>query len=106
MELYDRIKFLCEQKGTTVSALSQSVGVKPSVMSDLKAGRKKSLTIPTLAKLADGLGLPVNSLISDPIEEIQDELYEKRKLLFDLSSKATEEELDKFIKMLNIMMGE
>jgi len=36
-------------------------------------------------------------------DNIRDELFEKRKLLFDLSAKATEKDLDKIIKIVETL---
>lgn len=39
----------------------------------------------------------------DTVDDIKDELFEKRKLLFDISAKATEEDLDKIIKIVEAL---
>ena len=106
--LYENINDLVRARGMTINQLCKKSGVAPSTMSELKSGHTTDLSRKNAEKVAAALGVTVGTLYGEPseVEEIQDELFEKRKLLFDLSSKATKEELDKFIKMLNVMLGE
>ena len=64
----------------------------------------------TAKKFADYFGVPIETFTEEEppetVEIVRDELFEKRKILFDLSEKATKEDLDKFIKMMNVMLGE
>lgn len=62
--LYENIKRLCEQRGVTVSRMCVDMGVSKSTMSDLKSGKKKSMTIPTLEKIADYLGTSVDEILN------------------------------------------
>ena len=41
--LYENIKLYCTENGTNPSRLCTELGLSKSMMSDLKAGRKKSL---------------------------------------------------------------
>ena len=61
--LYDRIKTACEAKGITVSALCLQLGMSKSVLSDLKSGRKKTLSADTLSKIAAHLSVTTDSLL-------------------------------------------
>ena len=61
--LYDRIKTACEAKGITVSALCLQLGMSKSVLSDLKSGRKKTLSSDTLSKIAAHLQVTTDSLL-------------------------------------------
>lgn len=61
--LYDRIKKACEEKGMTVSAMCVQLGMSKSVLSDLKSGRKKTLSADTLARIADCLGVSTDALL-------------------------------------------
>ena len=62
--LYENIKALCEKKGVTVSRMCLDMGVSKSTMSDLKSGKKKSMTIPTLEKIAKYLDTTVDEVIN------------------------------------------
>ena len=42
----------------------------------------------------------------DSVDDTKDELFEKRKLLFDMSKKATKEQLDTFLVMFKAVIDE
>ena len=71
-------------------------------------GRTKKLSVVTLTKIADFFEVPLSLLTGDETsaDEKQNELFRKRKLLFDLSKKASEEDLDKLIKIVDALIGE
>lgn len=108
METYDIIKQLCDENGIKLSVLASGIGVRNSVFTELKMGRTKKLSVSTLTKIADYFQVPLSLLTGDDTgaDEKQNELFRKRKLLFDLSKKATEEDLDKLIKIVDALIGE
>ncbi len=72
-------------------------------------GRTKQLSTATLQKIAAYFEVPLSTLVEEElsaVEEKQNELFRKRKLLFDLSQKASEEDLDKMIKIFGAIIGE
>ncbi len=108
METYEIIKQLCDEKGIKLSVLASGIGVRNSVFTELKMGRTKRLSVSTLNKIADYFEVPLSLLTGDDAgtDEKQNELFRKRKLLFDLSKKASEEDLDKLIKIVDALVGE
>lgn len=108
METYDIIKQLCDEKGIKLSVLASGIGVRSSVFTELKKGRTKNLSVATLEKIAAYFEVPLSLLTKeeDGVSGIQNELFRKRKLLFDLSAKASEEDLDKLIKIVDALIGE
>ena len=88
-ELYDRIDKICKARRTNITALCRMAGVSRSILSELKAGRTKTLTMETAQKLADALQVSLNFLQGDfngdePIEvtvslDALKELAEKEK---------------------------
>ena len=108
LDTYARIKELCDERGINISALAQGTGIRNSVFTELKKGRTKQLSAPTLEKLAAYFEVPVSFFFGDDeqgrTEEMQNELFRKRKLLFDLSAKATEEELDRIIRIVDALV--
>lgn len=108
METYEIIKQLCDEKGIRLSVLASGIGVRNSVFTELKMGRTKKLSVSTLEKIADYFEVPLSLLTGDETgtDEKQNELFRKRKLLFDLSKKASEEDLDKLIKIVDALVGE
>lgn len=108
METYEIIKQLCDENGIRLSVLASGIGVRNSVFTELKMGRTKKLSVSTLSKIADYFEVPLSLLTGDDggTDEKQNELFRKRKLLFDLSKRASEEDLDKLIKIVDALVGE
>lgn len=108
MDTYLKIKQLCDEKGVSISALASGIGVRSSVFSELKMGRTKQLSVATLNKIAEYFNLPPSYLLEEDGERdgLQEELFRKRKLLFDLSGKASSEDLDKIIKIVDALVGD
>lgn len=72
--LYDRIKKACQDKGITVSAMCVNLGMSKSVLSDLKSGRKKTLSADTLARIAAYLQVSADQLLGKPQQDILDQV--------------------------------
>ncbi len=60
--LYDAVENLCHARGISVSRACTLAGVSPGILSDLKKGRKKSISVKTAAKLAHALGVSLDAL--------------------------------------------
>lgn len=63
-DLYNNIKTACELKGISVSAMCLRLGMSKSTMSDLKAGRKKSLSSDTILRIANFLDVTSDYLLT------------------------------------------
>ena len=61
--LYDNIQELCARKGIRPGRLCTDLGISRSLMTDLKMGRKKSVSADTAQKLAAYLGVSVSTLL-------------------------------------------
>ena len=61
--LYETIKTLCEERGMTVSKMSAQAGISRGILTDLKMGRKSTLSGDTLSKIAAALGVPVDRIL-------------------------------------------
>ena len=72
--LYDRIKNACADRGLTVSAMCLQLGMSKSVMSDLHAGRKKTLSAQTLARIAEFLQVSTDSLLGNTQPDILEDV--------------------------------
>lgn len=104
MNIYKRLETLCEKKGVTISAMAHTLNISPSSIWRLK-DQKNNLTRSTAEKIAVYFQIPVEELYSDnPEAEINDELYAKRKILFNLSAKLSKDDLEKFIKMMKAVI--
>ena len=108
LDTYAKIRQLCEEKGINIAALAKGTGIRNSVFTELKMGRTKKLSAATLEKIAAYFNVPVSVFFDDEpaagAERKQNELFRKRKLLFDLSARATEAELDQIIKIVDALV--
>ncbi len=51
--LYMRLSLLCKERGISAYRMCKDCSIQPSVMTDLKMGRKKSMNAETIGKIAD-----------------------------------------------------
>ena len=75
--LFDRIESLCQQKGIRPGRLCDELGLSRSLMTDLKMGRKKSVSAETAQKLAGFFGVSVGYLLGegDELEDVDVAFY-------------------------------
>lgn len=64
-ELYDTITRLCSEKGINITELCRQSGASRGSLSDLKMGRKNSLSAATLSKIAAYFGVSVDYLLGN-----------------------------------------
>lgn len=62
-ELYDRIELLCKESGESVTSMCKAAGASRASLSDLKVGRKQSLSAETLTKIAAHFQVSVDYLL-------------------------------------------
>lgn len=62
-ELYKRIETLCTQHNMSVTTMCRNAGCSRASLSDLKAGRKQSLSAETLSRVAACFGVTVDYLL-------------------------------------------
>lgn len=106
---YERIKSLCDTRGLKMSALAAEIGIRSSVFTELKMGRTKQLSAKTLRCIAAYFDVSLESLLPGQedagVDAMCDELYRKRRLLFDLSAKASADDLDTILKVVNALIS-
>ena len=115
-DLYTTIKTLCEKQNETVSGMCLKLGLSKSTMSDLKAGRKKSLSSESLTKIAGFLGVPVDRLLGieqdsvnaeDDLAEYLEDLRERpeTRALLEASREMTREQVEKMAEFAKLLRG-
>lgn len=62
-ELYNNILSLCRERYITGGKMCMDLGLSKSLMTDLKAGRKKTITLDTAQKIADYFGVSVDRVM-------------------------------------------
>ena len=106
-DTYEKIAALCAERGIRLSALARGTGVRSSVFTELKMGRTRQLSVQTLRKIAEYFGVPESYFLEeDAADALQEELFRKRKLLFDKTKNASSEELETILRIVNAMVGD
>lgn len=61
--LYETIMHLCEEKGVTAGRMCNDLKISRGMITDLKMGRKKTLSIETLSKMASYFEVSIDFLL-------------------------------------------
>lgn len=116
---YDRIDFLCAERGMTVTELMRELGLSPSSASRWR-NMGYSPSRAAAKKIADYFGITVAELMSgeikkspakaaedDELEAILQDFKDNPELraLFKLSRKATPDELRQYQKIIKALRG-
>ena len=103
-ELYKRIRTLCEERGTSVSALAQQVGVSPQRLSVLKLDQenKKTLAASTLYGIAKQLNTTMEFLLTGDDPTVIYVLDQSGRENFkSIAKRLTRDEIISFIQVLS-----
>ena len=75
--LYETIQNLCDRKGIRPGRLCDELGLSRGLITDLKMGRKKSLSAETAQKIASYFGVSVAQLLGqqDILDEVDIAFY-------------------------------
>lgn len=98
--LYEQIQQACKKAGLTVSAMCLALGMSKSTMSDLKSGRKKTLSSDTIAKIAEYLNVTTDELILG--KEEKEEAAEEAGAIpnFEKLTDANKEKVREYVELL------
>lgn len=72
-EMYERIEELCHQHGVSMTSMCRQLKISRSILSELRSGRTKELSIHNLRKIADFFSVPVD-VISHNAQQSPDNL--------------------------------
>ena len=67
--LYERLAQLCVERGIKGGRMCADLGLSKSLMTDLKMGRKKSVSAETAQKIASYFGVSVGYLLGEETEK-------------------------------------
>ncbi len=115
--LYERILQLCKGRGVNITTMCKESGASRGSLTDLKNGRKQSLSADTLSKIAAYFSVSVDYLltgeqIEKPLINADEELTEylemlkKRpecRMLFQLSKNATKEDVEAAVRIIEAL---
>lgn len=63
--LYNKIQELCEKRGVSGYRMCRDVGIQPSIITDLKMGRRSSMKAETAQKVAEYFDVTVGYLLGE-----------------------------------------
>ena len=67
--LYESLLSLCQEKGVKGGKMCTDLGLSKTLMTDLKAGRKKSIHADTAQKIAEYFGVSVDRVLGQEPEK-------------------------------------
>ena len=71
----ERILQLCDARGISINKLCTISGVTQSTVNNLMSGRNRSVTVSTVKKLCDGLGISLEEFFHDDLfQNLEQEL--------------------------------
>ncbi len=72
-DIYKRIEELCKKNNINITAMCSRCDIPRASLSDYKTGRKKSLSVETLSKIADYFGVCLDYLYGKTTTAVVDE---------------------------------
>lgn len=101
-DLYENIQNLCLEKGIRPGFLCSELGLSRGLMTDLKMGRKKSVSAQTAQKIAGYFGVSVGYLLGQESEP-QDILDEVDVAFYGEFKELDEEQKEAVRDMVRLM---
>ena len=107
-ELYSTIMSLCEEKGVSGYRLCKDTGMQPSVLTDLKMGRQKSLSAVNAERVASYFGVTVSRLLGKedskkPDGQKTDGLSPAKIKLLEYVKQMSDADLEKLEMMIKLV---
>lgn len=68
--MYNRIEALCYHHAKTMGEMCKDLGISRSVLSELRSGRTKELSVHNLRKIADYFKIPLDALSNMPAQNL------------------------------------
>lgn len=110
-ELYNKINELCKLNNISISSLCLATGISRSTLSELKAGRNKSISSDNLSKIADYFKVPSDYILgkinleNQELNEYLEVLAsrEELRMLFKLAKDASKDDVDKAVKIIEAL---
>ena len=106
-DLYKKIVDLCAHKGVSVTTMCSETGISRSSLSELKAGRSKSIPSESLCKIADYFSVSTDYVLgkTEGVEEFNEyvELLAARpelRALFKLTKDASKNDVENAVKII------
>ncbi len=114
MAIGKKLQELLSCKNITVSQLAKNTGVPASTIYGIINRNNEKVNLDTLNKICNELGVKLEYFTEEGQNESSDELTEyldmlhkrpEMKMLFSVSKKATKEEVEKAVKIIEMFKG-
>ena len=107
-DLYSNIHALCEKEGIKDGTLCANIGIRRSFLSELKAGRTKSLSAEVLSKIAAYFNVSVDYLLTgvqkeNPPQQSQSEVDADIKWIEQKLVEMSKEKREALMKLIKTM---
>lgn len=107
-DLYSNIHALCEKEGIKDGTLCGNIGIRRSFLSELKAGRTKSLSTEVLSKIAAYFNVSVDYLLTgnpkeNPVQQPQSEVDADIKWIEQKLVEMPKEKREALMKLIRTM---
>ena len=111
--LYENIISLCEERGIKGGKMCTDIGMSKGILTDLKMGRQSGISAANAQKIASYFGVSVGYLLGEEEKEQKEKtatqtdngLSESKKQLLAFAESCTEEDAEKAIQVLKILLG-
>ena len=108
--LYENIIALCNERGIKGGKMCTEIGMSKGILTDLKMGRQSGISAANAQKIASYFGVSVGYLLGEEENKktaIQTDngLSESKKQLLDLAEQCSEEDAEKLLQMMQILLG-
>lgn len=104
--MYEKILYLCDQRGIKPGKICADTGLSRGMMTDLKMGRTKALSAKSAKIVADYFGVSVGYLIGEEEPEqkkeqppVSGELSSDRQELYDFIDTLSEEQVKRLVQI-------
>lgn len=108
--LYENIIALCNEKGIKGGKMCTDIGMSKGILTDLKMGRQSGISTANAQKIASYFGVTVGYLLGEEEKketaaETGNGLSESKQQLLALAEQCTEEDAEKLLQMMQILLG-
>jgi transcriptional regulator with XRE-family HTH domain len=108
--LYETIIALCNEKGIKGGKMCTDTGISKGLLTDLKMGRRSGVSAATAQKIASYFGVSVGYLLGEEQKketatENGNGLSESKQQLLALAESCSEEDAEKLLQMMQILLG-
>ncbi len=93
--IYNRIEGICKERGMNITQMCKAAGVPRSALSDYKAGRKQTISILNLEKIASFFEVSIDYLLGKTDEKKEAALDEQS--LLDTLRKYKDPDTETFV---------